>query len=69
MIPASLPICVFFTLYVLAAIGFFVMNESLTARDAYFADAKFRLTTCAVMAVLWPVIVVLFVIDFVRGRL
>lgn len=69
MIPASLPICVFFTLYVLAAAGFFVLFEGIAGRDLKLSDPLVRTIVTGVLAVFWPLMATWLVFEFVKGRI
>lgn len=68
MIPATLPICVFFTLYALAAAGFFVAFDHLAGKEKGLKDPRVRLAALIVLSAFWPVMAVLMVFDFVKGR-
>ena len=65
MIPASLPICVFFTLYVVAAAGFsvaqlFMMEGAPRQRGDLFWNAA--------SSAFWPVLALWLVFTFVKTR-
>lgn len=68
MLPASLPICVFFTLYVLAAAGFLIAQIVMIERDV---DGLQRgdLMLAGISAVFWPILALWLVVGFVRARL
>ena len=68
MIPATLPICVFFTLYVLAAAGFLVAQIVMIERDVNGLQ-RGDVLVAGVSAVLWPGLAIWLVVGFVRARL
>lgn len=53
MLPAALPICVFFTLYVLAAVGFALAAWQITELEDGYVSRPAGITA-AIAAVLWP---------------
>lgn len=66
MIPASLPICVFFTLYAVAGTGFFVAQHAILEQDGGLRRGD--LWKIAAWSALWPPLALIMVVVFVwRG--